>query len=469
MLKIPPQFDVRPDFLGSGTFRAQHGTVGKFECGFFLPKSEVAKMWVLVRVGSPSDSPIVLCWRFSCELTCGSDALVGEEVFHSGYTQWDWGNGVENTLIGEITRLTVNRGDVRSSAISNARFDITPSALLRSADIVSEENGKLSIRQVARKGPVCSAGPDIAFRFGCAYRRGASGKLESSVECELLDPAQMRDPTRVLSLLQDVLDVASLAERRVLMVTGWSVSYANEASTMYLRRDFTASSEQETDVDNTLISLRDIEEFLNRSLKKFGSLPDSGALKQAIYFALHGQARGIGDSFVMLFAGIETLLNLFQSGKGVDPPVPKKQWQPLFDSISTALKCESTFLALPDDIQARLLSNLNGANQASFSDRFKRMCSSQKIDLADLWPMLGAKSSLYAVRNRIVHGRVFSNEQEWFRVISAKFHLLWTLERSILCLLGWPVERSRSSRQTLSGMTLYSTWRADREYFATTK
>ena len=83
--------------------------------------------------------------------------------------------------------------------------------------------------------------------------------------------------------------------------------------------------------------------------------------------------------------------------------------------------------------------------------------------------MLGGKSSLYGVRNRIVHGRVFSSEEEWFRVISSKFHLLWTLERSILCILGWPVERSRSSKQSLSQMTLYNTWRQDREYFATAK
>ena len=95
------------------------------------------------------------------------------------------------------------------------------------------------------------------------------------------------------------------------MVTGWTVSYVNGATTVYYRRDFTAPSREEVDVDNTLISLRDIEEFVNGSLQRFRSLPDTGALKQAIYFALHGQGLGIGDSFVMLFAGIETLLNIF--------------------------------------------------------------------------------------------------------------------------------------------------------------
>jgi hypothetical protein len=354
----------------------------------------------------------------------GCNILIAEEIFHSGYCQWDWGNGVENTLVGEITRLKVSSGDVDGSAISRVRFVMTPSALLRSADILAEQNGEIVVQKVVRKGPVCCTSPGITFHFASAYRRIAAGKLESNVECELAEPAQMRDPKGILSSLEDVLAVASLAERRVLMLTGWSLSYANGATATYYRRDFTVSSQEETDIDETLISLQDVEEFLNKSLYKLRSLPGPGGLKQAVYFALHGQARGIGDSFVMLFAGVETLLNLY---------------------------------------------DIRGANRSSFAVRFKQMCSLQKIDLADLWPMLGGRDSLYAVRNRIVHGRVFSSDQEWFRVISAKYHLLWTLERSILSILEWPVERSRVSAKGLCGMTLYGSWRSDREFFASAK
>jgi len=246
------------------------------------------------------------------------------------------------------------------------------------------------------------------------------------------------------------------------------LSYSNGATTTYYRRDFTAPSEEETNIDTTLIALRDIEEFLNRSLRSLRSSRYPGALKQAIYFALQGQDRGIGNPFVILFAGIETLLNLFQPPKDVEPIIPKEQWQTLFDKISSLLKAQETFLSLPEDIQAKLQNNILCANRASFADRFKQMCSSQKIDVADLWPMVDAKGgSLYAVRNRIVHGRVFSSDEEWFRVISAKHHLLWTLERSILCILGWPVEKSRVSAKGLCGMTLYDSWRGDREYFTT--
>ena len=118
--KIFPHFDTRPDFVGFAAFRTQYGTVDGLECGFFLPKSEVAKIWVLVRTRSLGDGPIALDWKFSCELTAGADLLLAEEIFHSGYTQWDWGNGVEDTLVGETTRLTVSRGAVDGSAVSRA-------------------------------------------------------------------------------------------------------------------------------------------------------------------------------------------------------------------------------------------------------------------------------------------------------------------------------------------------------------
>jgi hypothetical protein len=463
------KFDARPDFEGLGQFSAHGCALGNHECCFFLPAREVAKIWVLVKAVVPAENPVALNWRFSCELKADNALLIAEEIFHSGYTEWDWGNGPENTLIGEITRLKVNRGDVGTAAISTVRFYVTPSALLRSADIISEKNGTVVVQTVVREGPICSASPGVTLRFHSVYRLSVDGKLESGIECELVESAQMQDFNFVVSLLQDALVVASLAERRILLLTGRTISYANATTTTFYRRDFAAPSEEETDIDATLISLQHIEQFMNKTVPKFGASSHSAALKQAIYFALHCQTKGIGDSFVMLFAGIETLVNAFEPVNNVEPPVPKKEWQTLTDSISRSLETHQSFRALPRNTQAWVLNNVKASNQVSFPDRFKKMCVSKKIDLSDLWPMVGAKSGLYTVRNRIVHGRIFSSDQEWFRVISAKFHLLWTLERSILAILEWPVEQSRISNKSLAGMTLYRDWRADQAYFASSE
>lgn len=468
MTKILLHLERPPDFAGVGSFRTQYVTLD-LECAFFLPSSETAKTWVLVRTPGQDRNPLALDWKFGCELKVGTSAVSAEDIYHAGYVEWDWGQGSERTLVGDITKVMVRRGDAAGSPFVLVRFAITPSALLRSADFTERKDGRVLSRQVVRAGPICNVGPGMTFRFASVYRLGQGAKFEWNVEGELVEPDAMADPKKVLSSMEDVLLFASLAERRVLLLTGWHADFANGASVTSYRRDFTAPPEEEADVDETLISLGSIEKFLNGSIAKLVNFPHPGAMKQAIQFALHGQGRGIGDSFVMLFAGIETLLNLFGPGQGVEAIVPRTEWKSLFSRMADALAGESGFKTLDASVRSQLLQNVRSANRAFFADRFRRLCSSGKIELSDLWPMVGGQASLYAVRNRIVHGRVFSSDQDWFRLASAKYHLLWTLERSILCLLGWPVEYSRVSPQALRGHTLYSAWRSDRTYFEATK
>jgi hypothetical protein len=176
------KFDARPDFEGLGQFSAHGCALGDHECCFFLPAREVAKMWVLVKAVVAAENPLALNWRFSCQLKADDAILIAEEIFHSGYTEWDWGNGPENTLIGEITRLKVNRGDVGSSAISKVRFSATPSALLRSADIIAEKNGTGMVRTVVRRAPFAlrASGLHCDFILCIGVALTASWSLASS-------------------------------------------------------------------------------------------------------------------------------------------------------------------------------------------------------------------------------------------------------------------------------------------------
>src|SRR5580700_11012139 len=103
MTKTPSLPERLPDFVGLGSFRTERGFVESLECAFFLPASETARVWVLVR--SRGRSLVLLDWKFSCELVVGTGVLAAEDVFHSGYVSWDWGEGVEQTLIGDATRL----------------------------------------------------------------------------------------------------------------------------------------------------------------------------------------------------------------------------------------------------------------------------------------------------------------------------------------------------------------------------
>jgi len=464
-LNKPPRFDDRPDFLGLGGFCVGDDLAPQsYECCFFLPASELAKIWVLIRRKSATDNIIIGSWKFSCELKTGDDVLLAKEIFHTGYTERDWGSGAEVTLIGEVTRLTVDSGDVSQIDIREARFSISNSAMLRSADIIRHSGGEIVSRKVVRNGPTCSVTPTIAFSFGSTYKLGPTGNVNSAVECTLLDPSQFLNSTQAIASLEDVLTLASFVERRTLAWTGWRISYANGATSRYYRRDFPTPDTEPVDIDGTLIKLTDIGEFLNSGLVKFGELSRPGALRQAIEFSLFGEDRMIGSSFVMLFAGIETLLKLFKSK---DEP-SKRDWGSFSDRISLLLGSDGRFSSLPAAIQDNVRGNIRDANRAPFAKKFDHMCSTQNLELSDLWPMTDpVGASLYSIRNQIMHGRVFPGNEDWFRIVSAKYHLLWTLERIILSLLGWPLNRSRVSAGSLGKMTLYKTWRADRENFKT--
>ena len=438
------------------------------ECCFFLPQTEIAKTWMLIR--AKTQTLIALSWKFSCELRVEGQSLTAQEVFHSGWTGWNWGEGEENSLVGEVTKLTIAHGDAQNSAITSARFFLTPSSLLRSADILSVNEGEVRVLGIARTGPRCRVTENICFQFNSSYYAEPSGKSRQSLHCDVVDPILIQQPTDASEILDDILTIAALAEGRSILLTGWEARYENRAHVRYYRRDFTAPKEDKVDIDDTLISLKDIEPFLNSAATRLVKLTSRNTLKQAIYFTISGQKPSIASSFMVLFTTLETLLNVFRLQENLEAIIPKKRWPDLRAKVLSMLAQDESVRILTPGRRTALENKVAQLNQISFPDAFRGMCSSYKIELDDLWPMLGPKDAgLYALRNRIVHGRLFTSDSEWFRLASAKYHLLWTLQRSVLAFLDWPIERSRVSPHSLSLKTLYSSWHDDHQYFLSLK
>ena len=96
---------------------------------------------------------------------------------------------------------------------------------------------------------------------------------------------------------------------------------------------------------------------------------------------------------------------------------------------------------------------------------FRRFIRDNPRDFSDLWPLANAAkgASLTQIRNAIVHGEAFSEED--FRPLSfAAENLQWYLERIILIALGWKVEQSAVSPSYLMRSFAYN-WKEERRNF----
>lgn len=98
-------------------------------------------------------------------------------------------------------------------------------------------------------------------------------------------------------------------------------------------------------------------------------------------------------------------------------------------------------------------------NRISFGTAFKSFCDFYQIDLCDLWSLGGGEvsTSLTKIRNRLIHGGRFERS-EYDAVICAKTHLQWTLERCILRVLGWDIEKSNVRSLFLKHCVGYNEW-----------
>ena len=86
-------------------------------------------------------------------------------------------------------------------------------------------------------------------------------------------------------------------------------------------------------------------------------------------------------------------------------------------------------------------------------------CKTYSVELQDLWSVTDNKNgiTLAQVRNRLVHGEHFDNEDN-FALTYAKDHLQWTVERMILGVLKFPVTKSQVHPSHLEHWYSYTKW-----------
>lgn len=368
------------------------------------------------------------------------------------------------SLIAEASDLTIQNGDP-AVPIKSLSFVLTPSALLCGAIMLRSPARSTARRrtEVVRPGVVCGLPEQTTISFRKSFRRSTPGAKYITEFLADVRTSHEPDLASATKALDDTLLLASFAERNPLYWIGWRLERADGTRSEHYRRTSSLREHSVPSIDDTLISLREIESFLNSTVPVFQALPRNSSIERAIWMALHGQRSGISDSFMMMFSGIECLLARYNQEVGIEVIV-EQGWKQLRSNLRKWLAIQSEVTALDTVRQQFLYAKIGELNRVSFAEAFLQMTGS--VDLSDLWSIVGNEPpTLSRLRNRIVHGFPFDTAQE-FAMVSAKYHLLWTLERLLLDLLGWPVGKSRVDKRSLAGLTLYGQWRNDRRILA---
>jgi hypothetical protein len=132
-----------------------------------------------------------------------------------------------------------------------------------------------------------------------------------------------------------------------------------------------------------------------------------------------------------------------------------------FKSIRKELKRSIDALTIIVDEKKTLMKQkLSELNRVSLGAAFEEFCKHYSVHLTDLWPVVKSDSgmSLNDVRNKLVHGEHFGPDQ-YEALNFAELHLRWTVERMVLSVLNWPIDKSRVSPESLQGWIAYKEWK----------
>jgi hypothetical protein len=212
--------------------------------------------------------------------------------------------------------------------------------------------------------------------------------------------------------MQEFLTFTSFASRCRCVCLRWDSVDERGSITQHFLQNTSRPSEQ-PGPDETLIDIRDFLDFAEAGFPVYRSFSDRSYLNNAM-FALAGERSIVNDRYVIYFTALESLLLHV-----------KHSW-------STSKK------------------------NHTFKDLFDHFQLHYEVNISDLWPLLDRSGgrSLRDIRNRIAHGQPLDTREEYFLVFAVE-NLKWLVERMLLAILKWPIQKSRVRKESLTYYTTY--------------
>jgi hypothetical protein len=257
------------------------------------------------------------------------------------------------------------------------------------------------------------------------------------------------------------LKLVSFSERRRVVCYGYKGFLSGEKVKFY-RRDISIPKEDFNHSSNeTLIEIREFEEFISQALSSGRSCIFKEHLFDAIGKVAYREDSSLESEYLSYYSALENLVNGYRDSFNFHYILEDDSWKRFSKDLKVFIKAHDFFKTEEDNNTRKrqfIYEKISELNRVSFGTALKLFCDFYNIDLSDLWSLGGGVStSLSTIRNRLIHGGRFERE-EYDAVICAKSHLKWTLERCILRVLDWEIERSKVRPLFLKQCIHYNDW-----------
>ena len=287
-------------------------------------------------------------------------------------------------------------------------------------------------------------GSKIIFVGDKRWPVGTSSKERNLfASCEL-DACIVDLDQAVAALLDDLnvyLLVVSLATRTRTTAFGWDLVSGGETRAQYLAGTSIPTGYSVSHGDD-LVDRSDHAEFFQHGFDRMVLSAFKESLQSAICALTPQMASVLEHEFLSVFSAIEEILLQYRRRAGLEFVLPLAEWSGVKSAIKRSIKD-----AVPDkETRKRLYQKLDEINRLSIAEGFSKFASDHDVDLADTWPLFDTTDgvSLYELRNWLAHGEPIPREIEGHLWVAQR-HLRWTLEKIVLKLLDWPIERSEIS------------------------
>jgi hypothetical protein len=450
--------DRKEDFLVMSSLNVRGHVIPDVPCKVYLPPAPPGKPELSFHPSHDQFRAISTWHEGGFEatvpgMTGGVQAdLKSDCVYFEDMATKFWGRDVSESKMRGLPqnlRVTRNlRGESRGR--SDIVFWITPNGYLSPAmTIMDSYTGEVECKRVyRRKFDLGITQVEFDRHF---FKLPSSGDEILRTSCLVgtaTYPGEAKDVETVYDTLIPVLDdfllIASLSCRTRTSCVGWQASDGESCTEFYRGFIWYPDGVQVRTLGRGLVSMTDCESFISRAFQAFQTSTSQAELRGGIYAVLGNKGQTAESAFLSTYAAMEDLLLRFRKANQLEFVFVDSDWSLIKTELRSWVKSGAP-IDIPKEKRRHVYAKLEELNRIPARWAFDEMCRRIGVDLSDLWPTFdnGPKTTLSTIRNRLIHGGF--PERAFTGLGTALQHLQWTVERLLLALLGWPVDRSEVS------------------------